>query len=109
MDKIEIMDQIKMIDEIFGSDLFKIKKIDINCNILKKIINKKKSENIINLFDELSINNNNQKTSPSQSSNKSPTIESSTIESSSIKNDSIAATNFTIPSSIYDQTVENQN
>ncbi len=98
MNKYEIIESIKILNESFNSDFLQINKININTNLFKKIIKKKKSKELMNIFKNFK---NIQKTSSSSSQTQS---QSSNQSSSSPEiDDSIAVTNFSIPSSIYNQ------
>jgi hypothetical protein len=103
-----IINSIRILNETFNSDFLKIKKININSEIIKKIIRKKKMKFMRDIFDDLSIslslnNKNIQNITNDTKNSESDLSPDSNSESnlSSIINDSIMVTNFTIPSSIY--------
>lgn len=89
MNKNEIIDSIRILNESLNSDFLKINDIKIDTNILRKIIREKKAKKEI--YEE----NYKSSSTPAKQS------ESSSYTSSSIIDDSIAVTNFTIPSSLY--------
>jgi hypothetical protein len=101
MDKAEIIESIRILNETINSNFLKINDIKIDMNIFKKMISEKKNKTKKYKYEKNEEQTNeNMNFSPSSSSQKSQSSKSST-SSTDIIDDSIEVTNFAIPSSIY--------
>jgi hypothetical protein len=110
MDEKEIIKSIQILNELFRSDFLQIKKINIDVDIIKNIIKKKKLEKFVDIFNNLSSHEQNSTEShvaPKKITKETPkeipkeSSISPTDSSSPQIDDSIAVTNFTVPSSMY--------
>lgn len=92
MEQKEIVTSIQIMNELIRQDFLKFKQINININFFKELINNKKLLKLNDAFD-------------SETENKQKKIDkhiySSDVSTEISINDSIAVTNFTIPTSIY--------